>query len=166
MPGVEVMPFHLTYQRAEGGTFVGWPDGSIRPGRPTPPCCCLPIRSRFRPMCCWSGWAKTGPVCRCWEAWPAAARSQAKTACCWASQVHRAGAVAVLLSGGIRVRSVVSQGCRPIGKPMVITKAQQNVVLELGGKPALAQLRELFEATAGRPAAAGAAGLARRPGDQ
>ena len=59
--------------------------------------------------------------------------------------VHRAGAVALRLSGGVRVRSVVSQGCRPIGKPMVITKAQQNVVLELGGRPALEQLRELYE---------------------
>jgi len=39
---------------------------------------------------------------------------------------------------------VVSQGCRPIGRPFVVTKAERNVILELGGAPALAKLRELF----------------------
>ena len=53
------------------------------------------------------------------------------------------GAVAVLLRGG-DVRPVVSQGCRPIGRPMVVTKAERNVIQELGGRPALAQLKELF----------------------
>ncbi len=54
------------------------------------------------------------------------------------------GAVAVLLRGGPQVRSIVSQGCRPIGSTYVVTKAERNVVFELGGKPPLEQLRELF----------------------
>ncbi len=54
------------------------------------------------------------------------------------------GAVAVLLHGATRVRTVVSQGCRPVGRPLVVTKVEQNVLLELGGKPALAQLQEIF----------------------
>ena len=37
----------------------------------------------------------------------------------------------------------MSQGCRPIGKPLRITKVDGNVVLELGGKPALDQLAQL-----------------------
>ena len=41
--------------------------------------------------------------------------------------------------------TVVSQGCRPIGKPFVITKAERNIIYELGGKPAMAQLREIFD---------------------
>jgi small ligand-binding sensory domain FIST len=55
------------------------------------------------------------------------------------------GAVAALVGGPVRVRPVVSQGCRPIGQHFVVTKAQQNVILELGGRPALAQLAELFQ---------------------
>ncbi len=55
------------------------------------------------------------------------------------------GAVAVLVHGAVNVTSVVSQGCRPIGQPFVVTKAERNVVVELGGRPALAQLQELFE---------------------
>ncbi len=54
------------------------------------------------------------------------------------------GAVAVLLHGATRMRTVVSQGCRPVGWPLVVTKVERNVLLELGGKPALAQLQEIF----------------------
>jgi small ligand-binding sensory domain FIST len=52
------------------------------------------------------------------------------------------GAVVALLSGAIRVRPVVSQGCRPFGKHLVITKAENNLILELGGRPALERLDE------------------------
>jgi small ligand-binding sensory domain FIST len=55
------------------------------------------------------------------------------------------GAVAALVSGPIRMRTVVSQGCRPIGKPFVVTKAERNVLYELGGRPALLQLKEIFD---------------------
>ena len=53
------------------------------------------------------------------------------------------GAVGVILSGGPEVRSVVSQGCRPIGSHFVVTKVQENVILELGGQPTLKVLNEL-----------------------
>lgn len=39
----------------------------------------------------------------------------------------------------------VAQGCRPIGRPYAITKAQGNVVLAAGGRPPLAVLREAVE---------------------
>jgi small ligand-binding sensory domain FIST len=55
------------------------------------------------------------------------------------------GAVAAIVSGPVRMRTVVSQGCRPIGKPFVVTKAERNVIQELGGKPALLQLKEIFD---------------------
>jgi small ligand-binding sensory domain FIST len=55
------------------------------------------------------------------------------------------GAVAAVIQGHVRVHSVVSQGCRPIGKPFVITKAERNIVYELGGHPPLKLLQELYE---------------------
>jgi small ligand-binding sensory domain FIST len=61
-----------------------------------------------------------------------------------ADQVYHEGAVAVRIHGPVAIRSVVSQGCRPIGKHYVITKARQNIIQELGGKPAMTQLQELF----------------------
>ncbi len=54
------------------------------------------------------------------------------------------GAVAALVHGPLRIRSVVSQGCRPIGEHYVVTRSQRNVIQELGGRPPLAHLQELF----------------------
>lgn len=63
----------------------------------------------------------------------------------WGPRALAKGAVAALLSGPISVKTVVSQGCRPIGRPFVITKAKENMIEQLGGKPALAQLQEMLE---------------------
>lgn len=54
------------------------------------------------------------------------------------------GAVGAVLRGGPRVRAVVSQGCRPVGRHFVVTRGEQNVIIELGGLPPLAQLQELL----------------------
>ena len=54
------------------------------------------------------------------------------------------GAVGVFVDGGgIEVRTLVSQGCRPIGRPYVVTRGEQNLIEELGGKPAIERLQEL-----------------------
>lgn len=63
--------------------------------------------------------------------------------------VYDGGLVGVALSGRIDVRTVVSQGCRPIGEPYVVTKAEQNVIHELGGVPALDRLQAVFESLGG-----------------
>jgi small ligand-binding sensory domain FIST len=55
------------------------------------------------------------------------------------------GALGVVLEGGIEVRSVVSQGCRPIGRPWVVTACQGHLVQRLGGKPALEVLMETVQ---------------------
>lgn len=57
-------------------------------------------------------------------------------------EVRKAGAMGVSLSGPVRVDSVVSQGCRPFGPRMVITKARGNLILELGGQPAVEAIRD------------------------
>ncbi|MCZ6760282.1 MAG: FIST C-terminal domain-containing protein [Gemmatimonadetes bacterium] len=54
------------------------------------------------------------------------------------------GAVGAVVRGGPRIRSVVSQGCRPIGKHYVVTRAEQNIVRELGGVPPMQRLQELL----------------------
>jgi small ligand-binding sensory domain FIST len=55
------------------------------------------------------------------------------------------GAVGVLLQGPIGLRPVVSQGCRPIGRPFVVTKGEENVIQQLGGRPPLVVLQELWQ---------------------
>jgi len=61
-------------------------------------------------------------------------------------QTFNEGFVGASLSGPIRVQTVVSQGCRPIGQRFVITKAHDNVIETLGGKPALGALHEVVNA--------------------
>ncbi len=60
-------------------------------------------------------------------------------------EVRDQGAVGVLLEGELGLRSIVSQGCRPIGRTMVITKAEDNVIRELAGRTPFEQLRRLWE---------------------
>jgi len=45
----------------------------------------------------------------------------------------------------LEVTTTVSQGCRPIGRPMVITKSKRHVVQELGGRNALQVVKELAD---------------------
>lgn len=54
------------------------------------------------------------------------------------------GAVGVLIGPGVPIHSLVSQGCRPVGERFLVTKAERNVIFELGGKPALDRLGEVF----------------------
>lgn len=54
------------------------------------------------------------------------------------------GAIGVVVEGAVEVRAVVSQGCRPVGKPYVITACKENVIHKLGGKTAIQALVETF----------------------
>lgn len=60
--------------------------------------------------------------------------------------VEATGAVAMALDGPLRVRPVVSHGCRPIGDPLTVTAADGPVVHGLGGRPAAERLRDALRA--------------------
>lgn len=60
------------------------------------------------------------------------------------SGVVDGGAIGVVVEGDVEVRAVVSQGCRPVGKPFVITSCKENVIHKLGGKSAIQALVETF----------------------
>jgi small ligand-binding sensory domain FIST len=72
--------------------------------------------------------------------------------------VHAEGAVGAVVSG-LPVLTVVSQGCRPIGREAVITRCEGNVVYELAGKPALERLRTEIAALSSEERALAARGL-------
>ncbi len=52
------------------------------------------------------------------------------------------GAVGARLTG-VAADVVVSQGCRPIGSPYTVTRAEGNVMHELGGRPPFERLKEI-----------------------
>ncbi|HTS19912.1 MAG TPA: FIST N-terminal domain-containing protein [Verrucomicrobiae bacterium] len=59
-------------------------------------------------------------------------------------KVYDEGAVGIGLTGHVALRSVVSQGCRPIGEPMTVTRAEKNIVFELAGRPPMKILQEML----------------------
>ncbi|MEO8106771.1 MAG: FIST N-terminal domain-containing protein [Actinomycetes bacterium] len=54
------------------------------------------------------------------------------------------GAVGLVLGGSAPIAAVVSQGCRPVGNPMTVTRCEGNIILELAGRPALQRLEDLL----------------------
>ncbi len=58
------------------------------------------------------------------------------------------GAVLALAVQGVKVRTIVSQGCKPVGEPFTITQAEENLVYALGSRPAYQVLSETFNALA------------------
>jgi small ligand-binding sensory domain FIST len=58
----------------------------------------------------------------------------------------RQGALGAVIEGGIELHPIVSQGCRPVGKPYVITKVKGDLLCRLGGQNATSVLAELLQA--------------------
>lgn len=52
------------------------------------------------------------------------------------------GAVALSLSGAYTIRTVVSQGCSPVGQTWTITSASKNIIKTIAGRPAYDVLRD------------------------
>jgi small ligand-binding sensory domain FIST len=61
-------------------------------------------------------------------------------------EVMSGGGVGLVLPGGVTTSTVVSQGCRPVGDPMIVTRAEGNLVMEIAGRPALDRLDDLVHA--------------------
>lgn len=52
------------------------------------------------------------------------------------------GAVGIALQGDFVLHTVVSQGCKPIGRPQFVTRCEDQIIYELSGRPALEVARE------------------------
>ena len=59
--------------------------------------------------------------------------------------VRLQGAIGVAIGGEIQIDTTVSQGCRPIDKPYVITRSKRHVLLELGGRDPMHVITDVVE---------------------
>ena len=149
--GVEVEPFHLRLERtSEGASLLGWPDGVDTADPATAAMLVLGDPFSFptdfflaRVNEDYKGLRVLGGM---------ASGIAGRGDCRLLSNdgIHDGGAVGVLLRGALGLRAVVSQGCRPIGRHMVITKANDDIIFELGGRPPLEQLEELWQSLSPR----------------
>lgn len=143
---VTLETFDLHYEdTSEGKTFLGWPDGLVG-GTPQGGGMILlgdqftcPIdRFLHQVNDDFPGLSVVGGM---------ASGTRGPGSCRLVSDrgVFRSGAVGVLLSGEVGMHTLVSQGCRPVGHPMVVTKGEGNIIYELGGKRPLHRLQEMWK---------------------
>ena len=59
------------------------------------------------------------------------------------SRAESAAVSGVRLGGEFRHHVAVTQGCRPLCGPLEITESHENLIMEIGGRPAMDVLREL-----------------------
>jgi len=145
LPGARVVPFALEYtQTPDGGMFAGWP--SVLDGTWPDNAAIVLFADPF-------SFPVDALIKRVEEDHPgvpivggmaSGGHQPGSNTLVVGSRSYDSGAVGFLIGGAARVRPVVSQGCRPIGRPMVITKSEENVIVELGGRPALERLREVY----------------------
>ena len=58
--------------------------------------------------------------------------------------VFEEGGVAVSIGGDVKLAGVISQGCTPIGDTWTLTRVQENIIHEIGNRPAYTVLEETF----------------------
>ena len=61
------------------------------------------------------------------------------------TELRTGGAVGLRIADRVPMRTLVAQGCRPVGEPMVVTGAEGSMLTELAGRSPLARIRELAE---------------------
>jgi small ligand-binding sensory domain FIST len=143
---VEMTPFHLTLEEtSEGQNLLGWPDDLQHANAAESAILFLGDPYTFPADGFLHQVNEDFPGLRVMGGMSSGSHEPGQGALLLGAQVLHHGGVGVLLEGGPAIRSVVSQGCRPVGTHLVITKARENIILELGGKPALVQLQELWQ---------------------
>lgn len=58
--------------------------------------------------------------------------------------VQTGGAVGVALVGQLGLQTLIAQGCRPVGRPMIVTRCSDNIIRELDVGTPVEALRQLY----------------------
>ena len=145
LPDVHIRPFYLTQKHLESAiTLADWERMvAVAPeSHPTFVAFGDPFRADLH-----------GFVEQINEAYPGAplmggvasgARAPGENRLLIGHRIYHDGIVGVALTGQVLVDTVVSQGCRPIGTPFVITKGERNLIHELGGHAAIERLHQVL----------------------
>ncbi len=151
IPGIAVRPRRLTFAE---GRFAGWPEleaepeartvAAAAPGNRPSPLVLLADPFTFPTDPFLKRLGETAPGKPVIGGMASGGNEPKQNQFVLNGEVSTEGAVAVELDGPLTVRSIVSQGCRPIGRTMIVTKVEQNVIRELGRRPALDVIREVF----------------------
>jgi len=146
LPGTTIRLMHLDFQSTpDGGSFTGWPADLAEPwpagaamlllGEPFS----FPADELVRRI------NEDHPGVPVLGGMASGGAAPGENRLILGTREFQSGAVVAIIHGAIRISSVVSQGCRPIGEPFVVTRAETNIIYELGGAPPLLRLKEMFK---------------------
>ena len=145
MPGAEILPMHLSYARSSTeSAIVGWPETTDGDWPEDSSLIVLGEPFGFPVDVLLERFNEDRPGVRIAGGMASGASAPGESRLLLGEQTFEQGLVAIRISG-TPVRMLVSQGCRPIGDPMVITKCERNIIQSLGGKKALDVVYELFQ---------------------
>ena len=60
-------------------------------------------------------------------------------------KLHEEGVLVLALYGDLEMVSVIAQSGRPVGTPLLVTRAEDNQIYELDGRPALRMMQAVYE---------------------
>jgi small ligand-binding sensory domain FIST len=143
MPGVTLLPFHVTFRQTDEGIGVaGWPDTMATDTHSLFIVLADPFSTpggeflAFLDQQC--------PGVKAIGGMASGGRAPGENRLLMGDTAAAEGAVGVALTADFPIATVVSQGCRPVGGRFLITRAEGNVIYELGGRPAFTCLQEMY----------------------
>lgn len=146
LPEVKIVPFVMAQAQLEGlSTQEDWHNFfEVHPGE-RPIFIILPDPFMFDIHAFVNGLNQAYPNCPVVGGLASAAESAGENTLILNQEEWNEGVVGVVLTGNVRVETVVSQGCRPIDETFIVTKAEGNLIYSLAGKPFIEVLQYVLQ---------------------
>jgi small ligand-binding sensory domain FIST len=142
LPGVTITPFHIEQPELENETSEGyWHERLELSPDDKPTFILLPDPYVIDPRKMLDVFNNAYPLCPVLGGLASGGQSQSSCALFLDGEVLH-GAVGIALQGDFVMHTVVSQGCKPIGRPQFVTRCEDQIIYELSGRPALEVARE------------------------
>jgi small ligand-binding sensory domain FIST len=147
MPGANLKVFHIDDKKLpdlDAGP-TGWENLVGFKGEEEPFFILLPDPFTFRVEALVEGLDFAFPNSKKIGGLASGATQPGKNALLLNDKVYRKGLVGLGCSGNVVLETIVAQGCKPVGRPLRVSECDNNVLLELDGKPAVTALKEVLE---------------------
>jgi small ligand-binding sensory domain FIST len=149
LPGVNIRPFQLTYaEEPEHGVFEGLEEVPTR--EPDSLLLMLADPYTFPAHLLLDHLNEHAPNLPIVGGMASGGIVEGRTRLILGDEVLSEGAVGAILEGARGATAVVSQGCRPVGETFAVTRAEKNIVYELGGQSAIKRIEDLYGAASER----------------
>ena len=145
LPDAELRPFHFTQEQVEEASGPGYwrTKTGVQPGETNG---WLAFIDPFHlDSEAWlRGWNDTFAPLPILGGLASGDFSEQRTQVYLNGDVFEEGGVAISVGGAVKLAGVISQSCTPIGETWTLTKVEQNIIHQIGNRPAYEVLAETF----------------------